>query len=549
LSRKVCFVICGTRANGLMCDCTHATTSAGFLKASQFHWCNRSNHARDVGGRRHRLGLRGLLVWLPALLWLTPIRATAAPAAGQEVATQAEDRFLIKPRVGVNRVELDRFHSVNRCEVARHFPGFGGLQVLRAPPGHAVPDLVRRYQASGLVEYAEPDYLVHLASVLPNDPRFLDGTLWGLNNTGQNGGLTNTDIDAPAAWSALTSASNVIVAVIDSGIRQTHEDLAGNLWTHPQDGSHGLNALTGTTNVNDDNGHGTLVAGILGATGNNGLGVVGVAWQVQIMACKFANEFGVGTIADAITCLDYARTNGAKIINASWGTEEFSLSLSNAVHQAGAEGILVVAAAGNRSPPSDNDEYPFYPASLDLDNVVSVAATTRTDDLYVLSGYGATSVDLAAPGTEIESTSNASDAGYATDSGTSMAAAYVSGALALMRSRFAADSHGQLINRLLQATDPLPSLDGKCVTGGRLNLWKALSPFPTLAIPLPANSNLLALQLFGEAGKTYVVEVTSNFQSWSPVITNQAGANGTFIFTCAIATNSARFFRAIGPGL
>jgi subtilisin family serine protease len=150
-----------------------------------------------------------------------------------------------------------------------------------------------------------------------------------LNNTGQNGGTPNADIDAPEGWDVLTSASNIVVAVLDTGVRYTHEDLADNMWSNPADGSHGTNALAGTTDPSDDSGHGTMIAGILGAVGNNGKGVTGVAWRVQIMACKCFNNFGVGSISSAVACLDYSRVHGARIINASWGFTN-SLALSNA---------------------------------------------------------------------------------------------------------------------------------------------------------------------------------------------------------------------------
>src|SRR4030095_1291717 len=157
----------------------------------------------------------------------------------------------------------------------RDFPAFGGVQVIRVPPFKDVHQILRQYQNHPLVDYAEPDFRGRLDAVFPNDPSFRDGTLWALNNAGQNQGLARADIDAPEAWSALTSPSNVVIAVIDSGIRQTHEDLAANLWTNPRDGSHGFNALTGSTNPEDDHGHGTIVAGVIGAVGDNALGVTG----------------------------------------------------------------------------------------------------------------------------------------------------------------------------------------------------------------------------------------------------------------------------------
>src|SRR5439155_5655075 len=171
-----------------------------------------------------------------------------------------------------------------------------------------------------------------------------------------------------------------------------------------------------------------------------------VAWRVQIMACKFINSAGEGNVSDALSCLDYARTNGARVINASWGTYDFSLSLSNAIAEAGSDGIILVAAAGNDA--LDTDSRPYYPASYDLDNIVSVTATTRTDDLYSLANVGPTNVDLAAPGLDICSTYFQSDNSYAFDEGTSMSAAFVSGACALLRARYPTETHQQIIGRL-----------------------------------------------------------------------------------------------------
>src|SRR5208337_3909685 len=191
------------------------------------------------------------------------------------------DRILIKPKAGIGRTVLDNFHRSQNSAVLQTFEGIGHLQIVSVPKGETVQGLIAQYQKSGLVEFAEPDYALHAAPTTPNDPKYLDGTLWGLNNYGQNSGTPHADIDAAEGWDVLTSASNIVVAVIDSGIWYTHEDLAANMWVNPNDGGHGWNALTATNDPNDDNGHGTLVAGVLGAVGNNGKGVVGVAWQVQ----------------------------------------------------------------------------------------------------------------------------------------------------------------------------------------------------------------------------------------------------------------------------
>lgn len=434
----------------------------------------------------------------------------------------------------------------NGCSVLKRFPAFGDVQVLLLPVGSTVTEMAHRYQASHLVNFAEPDHRVRLASVFPNDPSFLDGTLWGLNNAGQGGGQANADIDAPEAWSARFAASNVVVAVVDTGIRYTHEDLADNIWTNPLDGSHGINAITGSTDPNDENGHGTLVAGVIGAVGNNGVGVAGVAWRVQLMACKFVDLSGYGAVGDALACLDYARTNGAQIINASWGLDEFSASLSNAMAALREAGIIVVAAAGNDA--RDIDALPFYPASFDLDNIMTVAATTRLDEDYTLSNFGLTNVDLAAPGQEIYSTAAQSNNAYAADEGTSIAAAYLSGAAALLRVAYPTEPPAQIINRLLTSVDPLPGLAGRCASGGRLNLRKALGvplSAPVLKAAVASPGGRFMLFLSGNPGRNYVTEATASFFDWLPVSTNLTGFDGLSVVTNKPTSSAGwRFYRA-----
>src|SRR5215469_16529174 len=200
------------------------------------------------------------------------------------------DQILIQPKKTVSTDTLAHFHALRQSHVLKTFPGMGRLQVLRVPKGETVASLISKYQQSGLVEFAEPDYVIH-ADLTPNDPAYTNGTLWGLNNVGVPG----ADIHAASAWDLITSASNVVVAVLDSGIRYTHEDLASNMWLNPIDGGHGFNAFTGSNNVADDNGHGTWMAGVLGAVGNNGKGVVGVAWSVQMMACKCLDSNASGS--------------------------------------------------------------------------------------------------------------------------------------------------------------------------------------------------------------------------------------------------------------
>jgi subtilisin family serine protease len=425
------------------------------------------------------------------------------------------------------------------------------------PENEAVPELVKNYQASGLVDYAEPDYLSYTALTSPNDPYYTSGKLWGLNNYGQNygpaSGTPDADIDAPEAWDVLTSASNVVVAVLDTGIRYTHEDLASNMWVNPNDGGHGFNAVAGTNDPNDDSsgGHGTLMAGIIGGVGNNGKGITGVAWQVQLMACKCFNSSNTASSSDIIACIDYARTNGARVMNASFSSPSNSLSLSNAIYSARAAGIIFVASAGNGPPTINIDTQPLYPATYQIDNVVSVAYSNPNDGLGTLSNYGATNVDLAAPGEQIYSTYNSSDSSYfpptfITTAGTSYAAAMVSGAFALMVAKYPAETHQQVIARVLAATDPLPALAGKCATGGRLNLRNALSPpIRVSAVPVPQNSPF-QLRVSAGPNRTCIVESSMTLTNWFPVLTNTTSTNGTFDYVDTQLTNAPRrFYRAV----
>jgi subtilisin family serine protease len=495
----------------------------------------------------------------PVVLQLTPPLPQTNASAGAEVYSFSPpappyglDRILIKPKAGIVLSALADFHRARGAKVLRTFERMGGMQVVSVPAGETVPGLVAKYAQSGLVEFAEPDYTAQIDATMPNDPYFTNGLLWGLYNYGQNGGTPGADIDAPAAWDVLTSASNVVVAVLDTGVRFTHQDLASNMWINPVDGGHGFNAIVTTNTPNDDNGHGTLMAGVLGAVGNNGLGVTGVAWNVQIMACKCLAANGTGTNSDIIACIDYAITNGAQIMNASFSGTSNSLAMSNAIVSAQQAGVIFVAAAGNGPPEVDVDTSPTYPACYDIDNIVSVEYTTRTDALGTLSDYGATNVDLAAPGDTIYSTFYASDSSYYPPTnlginlaGTSFAAAYVSGAFALMLAKFPAENYQEIISRVLNATDPIPGLAGKCVTGGRLNLRNALSP-PINLTALPSVGGApFTLQVSAGPRRTCVVQETANFQSWTPVYTNVTASNGTFNFPDPGSTNSAlRYYRA-----
>ncbi len=359
----------------------------------------------------------------------------------------------------------------------------------------ALPRFIQQLNAKKqLIRFAEPDFIVRTLAT-PNDPSYLDGSLWGLNNTGQSGGSNDADIDAPEAWDTRSDASSVLVAVIDTGIRMTHEDLKNQLWKNPleiagdgidNDGNnfiddvHGINAITGSGNPNDDNGHGTHVAGSIAAQGNNGLGVVGVAWKAKILSAKFLSDAGSGAISDAIICINYAVAKGAKVISNSWGGGQFSQSVYQTILDAGNQGVLLVFAAGNSN--SNNDANPTYPASYQADCIVGVAASTRSDVVSNFSNFGVTDTNLAAPGSSILSCGHKADDAYISFNGTSMATPHVAGALALIAAQFPSESSSQWQHRLLRAVDRLPALQGKVQTGGRLNIQNALTG--TIARPL-----------------------------------------------------------------
>jgi subtilisin family serine protease len=344
----------------------------------------------------------------------------------------------------------------------------------------ALPNALEDATAQPSVLAVEPDY-VRQAILVPNDPKYLDGTLWGLNQT------SDADIDAPEGWNVRSSAGAVIVAVIDTGIKTTHQDLAANMWRNSAeiagnkidddangfvDDIFGCDAYNNDGDPTDDQGHGSHCAGTIGGTGNNGIGVTGVAWGVKLMGCKFLSATGSGTDSDAVRCIDYARSKGAKILSNSWGGGGAGVSLQAAIERTRTAGLIFVAAAGNDG--RNTDSSPSYPASLATDNIVSVAATTRTDTLASFSNYGSVTVDLGAPGEAVYSTVSTSDTAYATYSGTSMATPHVAGVLALLVAQFPTESYSAIITRLLNGTDKIPALAGKTKSGGRMNLPNAL---------------------------------------------------------------------------
>jgi subtilisin family serine protease len=345
---------------------------------------------------------------------------------------------------------------------------------------------------SGRFLYAHPDS-VKYAVKAPTDQRFTDGTLWGLQNSGQAGGLPGADINAVAAWDITTGDHSVVIADIDTGLRYTHSDIQANVWVNKgeipnngidDDGNgviddvYGFNGVSGSGDPFDDAtpGHGTHTGGTIAAVANNGFPHVGVSWNVQLMACKFLTAQGFGSTADAIKCLNYAVRMGAKVSNNSWGggggDPIGEQALVDAITAAGAAGHLFIAAAGNNG--ANNDFTFFSPASLALDNMVVVAAIDRKDLLANFSNFGIKTVNVGAPGVEIFSTLNGSDSDYGFLDGTSMATPHVTGVAALVLAAHPKADLAEVKARLINSTVSTPALQGAVSTGGRINAYDAV---------------------------------------------------------------------------
>jgi len=374
-------------------------------------------------------------------------------------------------------------------------------------------DALAAYSSDPNVLNAEPDYHVKLTdfNVPPNDEHYVEQ--WDLHNVGQQGGNVGSDLHIEDAWNAIKQQeadgnplAPVIVAVIDTGVDYTHPDLAPVMWKNTgeipgnrKDDDHdgyvddvyGYDFVDNKGDPMDDFFHGTHVAGTIAAVADNGIGVAGIAPNVQIMALKFLDDQGSGVESDAIRALNYAVAHGAQISNNSWGGLPFSTAFQTALNNAAAKGHIFVAAAGNDS--NNNDSQAFYPASYTNSNVVSVAATDPGDGLAYFSNYGKKTVDIAAPGVIIYSTlpmhetPAMQDDGlipeYGTLSGTSMATPHVVGVLALVKGMHPDWSMQEVIDDVLNSADRVPWLAPLLATGGRLDAATALGIIPTDSVP------------------------------------------------------------------
>ncbi|MCS7080821.1 MAG: S8 family serine peptidase [Chloracidobacterium sp.] len=424
----------------------------------------------------------------------------ACPAGGATVAERPESYgFIVKyKRTAQPNAIAKLMAQMNVGRVYRYsnLPlfAFGLYPEDKAETTDAFLERLRKHPS---VEYVEPNYVYKAEDVRPNDPGFAEQ--WGHFNDGQpikggRPGIPGVDAAVPSAWDVTTGSRDVVVAIIDTGVDYTHEDLADNMWVNDReipnngldddsngvvDDYYGYNAVGNSGDPMDDNGHGTHCAGVIGAKGDNGAGIAGVNWDVRLMALKFLDANGRGTLNDALECIDYAiamkrRGVNLRILSNSWGGGGYSRALEDAIRIANANDILFVAAAGNAG--TDNDRLPHYPASYNVPNVVSVAALSPDDKLAAFSCYGKKTVHLAAPGVDVYSTVPVGvfGEGYKHFSGTSMATPYVAGAAALVLANTPGLSVKQLKAQLLRSVTPTAALAERVATGGRLNVARAL---------------------------------------------------------------------------
>ncbi len=458
-------------------------------------------------------------------------------ASGGETIQRRElmvaDHVMVKLRAPATTAELTAVVKRLGGEVRKkmYTPGMF-LVSFAAPTLDTIPEGLRALPQHPLIELAEPDYIGGVADTLPNDTSF--GVLWGLHNTGQTiggqVGIADADIDAPAAWDLSTGNSNIVVAVIDTGVDYNHPDLAANMWRNPgeiagngidDDGNGFIDDVYGWDFGNDDSdpfddhSHGTHCAGTIGGVGNNSTGVVGVNWRVRIMAVKWILGNGNGATSDATDAITYTTRMRVRLTSNSWHVYSYSAAMEAAIGQAAASNILFVAAAGNAA--RDLELTPDYPANFTNDNMIVVAATDNRDQLASFSNWGLISVDLGAPGVNVYSSTPGNS--YAYFSGTSMACPHVAGACALAYAVKPDATAAEIKQTILAGAEPIAALSNKCVTGARLNVFNtlqrldrniALTPFTDTVFSGPDGGP------FTPAAITYVIaNIGTNTFSWT----------------------------------
>ena len=416
-----------------------------------------------------------------AILVASSMITFAAPA---EAAPAASGRLLVGFEKGVSKDRQGRILGAADGRIAQRFKSIRGgrLVVVRPRSGRETGPLRSRLRDADGVAYAEPDFIQKAsAEKTPDDPLY--SAEYGLVDQPDD-----HDIDAPEAWGVRTGCGKI--AILDTGIDTDHPDLKKNLFKSEDkpnnnkdddkngyvDDTYGFNTIAGKGSGEDDDGHGTHVAGIVAAHGNNSEGIAGVCWSANLIAVKFMNSRGKGSTSNAIEGIEYAVKRGAKIINGSFGSSSKSSALKDAVEYAKDHKALLVVAAGNAG---DNiDKHPTYPASYGDKNILAVAATTSDDDLASFSNFGSEDVDVAAPGDNILSTYLGG--GYKVLSGTSMASPVAAGLAGLLRKHASNATPNNLRTAIRKKVDMPPALKNKVAYNGRVNAQKAMAAIKSI---------------------------------------------------------------------
>src|ERR1051325_1076305 len=320
------------------------------------------------------------LSYLLLILSFTPFTVSARPrskpaALAQEKspARYRDGELLVRFRDGVSKQDQETIIAAHGARRKQLLEGDSGFEKVELPAGRDAKTAAPQLLLNPQVQFAEPNFIISKEDLTPNDPQF--NQQWALQNTGQNGGQFGSDIKAGAAWDITTGSTSTVIAVIDSGIDFTHPDLTNNQWVNPKPGGrgdqHGWDFVDDSAEVRDEQGHGTAVAGIIAAEGNNSLGISGVMWRASLMSLRVLDNTGTGDVANAVEAIDYAVAHGAQVINLSWGTTGESIALKQAIERALRRGVVVVCSAGNSG--QDLDTSPYYPASFGLKYLITVA--------------------------------------------------------------------------------------------------------------------------------------------------------------------------------
>ena len=412
---------------------------------------------------------------------LPPKRHSIMPH--QSTPPRRDREVLVQFRPGIGPQERETVLANVGASRRKRLEGNSGVEQLELPAGRDVGSVVLSLLSDPRVEFAEPNFLIAKDDLYPDDARFNEQ--WALRNTGSDGGQFGSDIDAVSAWTTTTGSKATVIAVVDSGIDFTHPDLASNQWINPAPGPdgdvNGWDYVENGPEINDQLGHGTAVAGIIAAQGDNGLGTAGVMWQASLMSLRVLDNSGTGDISSAIEAIDYAVSHGAQVINLSWGTTGESTFLKRAIDRAYNRNVTVVCSAGNLG--QSLDVNPYYPASFSSPNLISVAATDNVDQLVSWSNWSGSEVSVAAPGTNILTTKMGGGYWYVT--GTSAAAPLVTGIAGLLKTFRPFTNARHLVNAITRGVRPVATLSGKIASGGVASATGAFARLPEVSNYIP----------------------------------------------------------------